>query len=186
MMPKSTPKLFQSDPKTGRASLLLKKGLYPMDAIYGASYVFIDSAYVLLDKDDDGNVLVHLQYKEGADQNLDDLAGTFANEALAQVLRGRLMREHKSRLEAILTQALSGGLGIGGVDSLGLDMLDDADDDLDFLDDPLGIAVPWEEKFKKSASEERPDTRDDGADQPQANAPDSGGFQPVKPEGPSE
>jgi hypothetical protein len=25
------------------------------------------------------------------------------------------------------------------------------DDDLDFLDDPLGIAVPWEEKFSKEA-----------------------------------
>ena len=185
-MTKSLPELFTADNDQGRASLLLKKGLYPMDAIYGAAYVFIDQAYVLLDKDEDGNVLVHLQYKEGTAPNLDELAGTFANEALAQVLRGRLMREHKSRLEAILTQALSGGLGIGGVDDLGLDILDDSDDDLDFLDDPLGIAVPWEEKFKKSASEERPDTRDDGTDSPQANAGDSGGFQPVKPEGPSE
>ncbi len=184
----STPEIFVVDAEKGRLSLRLKKGLYPMDAIYGAAYVLIDRSYLLLDKDDDGNVLVHIQAKAGKtdEQDLNTLAGDFANEALSQVLRSRVMREHKTRIESIISQAVAGGLGISAGDDLGLDVLDGDEDDLDFLDDPLGIAVPWEEKFKRSASEERPDTRDDGTDSPQPTPADSGGFQPVKPEGPSE
>jgi His-Xaa-Ser system protein HxsD len=184
----ATPEIFALNSKTGEVTLKLAKGLYPMDAVYGAAYVLIDQAYVLLDKDGDGNVLVHVSSKEGkqAEKDLQKLAGTFANEALSQVLRAKLMKAHKGRLEAIVTQAVAGSVGIGSSADFSLDVLDDDDDDLDFLDDPLGIAVPWEEKFKGAASEERPDTRDGAGTQKQPGPPDSGGFQPVKPEGPSD
>ena len=190
MAKKSAPEIFALSAETGALTVKLRKGLYPMDAVYGAAYVLIDRAYVLLDKDDKGNVLVHVQAKQGKrdEKDLRALAGDFANECLSQVLRGRIMKEHKNRIETIVAQAVAGGLGLGGGggggDDLGLDALDDDDDALDFLDDPLGIAVPWEEKYKKSAAEQRPETR---ADRPEgaAGPADSGGFQPVKPEGPS-
>jgi His-Xaa-Ser system protein HxsD len=184
----ATPEIFALDSKTGQITLKLTKGLYPMDAVYGAAYVLIDQAYVLLDKDSDGNVLVHVSAKEEkqAEKDLKKLAGTFANEALSQVLRAKVMKIHKNRLEAIVAQAVAGSVGITGGTDFSLDVLDDEDDDLDFLDDPLGIAVPWEEKFKGAASEERPDTRDGAGTQKQAGPPDSGGHQPVKPEGPAD
>ena len=158
----ATPEIFALNAETGQITLKLAKGLYPMDAVYGAAYVLIDQAYVLLDKDSDGNVLVHVSSKEEkkAEKDLEKLAGTFANEALSQVLRAKIMKAHKNRLEAIVSQAVAGSVGITGGTDFSLDVLDDEDDDLDFLDDPLGIAVPWEEKFKGAASEERPDTRE--------------------------
>ena len=52
--------------------------------------------------------------------------------------------KNKAELEAIVTQAITGASG-----ALLPGLMDD--DDLDFLDDPLGIAVPWEEKFSKEA-----------------------------------
>ena len=53
----------------------------------------------------------------------------------------------------------------------------DDDDDLDFLDDPLGIAVPWEEKFSKEAraKEAEKTATEEGV----AGPGDSGGFQPT-------
>jgi len=180
-----TSEVFHLDPDEGVLTLKLRRGLYPMDVIYGAAYVLIDRAYVVLDKDAGNNVLVHVRCKQGRrdERDLHKLAGDFANEALSQALRARINREHKSRMEAVVSQAVAGSLGIGGGgDELSLDALDAGDDDLDFLDDPLGIAVPWEEKFKKSANKERPDTRRDEDAEPGPG--DSGGYRPVKPEGP--
>ena len=37
-----------------------------------------------------------------------------------------------------------------------LEVLQSDDEDLDFLDDPLGIAVPWEEKFDKGEKSDTP------------------------------
>jgi len=183
------PEVLKHDKKKGQITLKLRKGLYPLDAVFGAAYVMIDRAYVFLDKDDDGNVLVYIHAKpDETGLDLESLAGEFANEALGQVLRGRIMKEHKNRLELIVSQAVAGAVGISGMDDLGLDDLGlddlDGDDDLDFLDDPLGIAVPWEEKYKKSANEQRPDVvrgeqQEAAAEEAQAGPGDSGGFNPV-------
>jgi len=197
LVTKQTPEILSLDKEGGVMTLMLKKGLYPLEAAYGAAYVLIDRAYVLLDKSEDGSILVHVRAKKGKEdeQDLEALAGDFANEALSQVLRSRIARQHKDRLEAIVGQAVRGALGVSGPaddDDLGLDDLDD-DGFLDFLEDPLGIAVPWEEKFKKSteesaaageAKDDKGDTEDKAGDS-EAGPGDSGGFQPVKPEGPA-
>jgi His-Xaa-Ser system protein HxsD len=188
LVTKQTPEILSLDKEGGVMTLILKKGLYQLEAIFGAAYVLIDRAYILLDKSEDGSVLVHVRAKKGTDaeQDLEALAGDFANEALSQVLRSRIARQHKDRLEAIVGQAVRGALGVSGAadeDDLGLDDLDD-DGFLDFLEDPLGIAVPWEEKFKKS-TEDGEASDDKEADKAEPGPGDSGGFQPVKPEGPS-
>ena len=137
--------LFEINAKTGTATIRLEKSLYPLDVVYGAAYVMIDRAYVLLDKDPDGRVLVQIQMRDQATgDSLVALAGEFSNELLTQAYRRKLTMQHKAELEAIVTQAISGATG-----SLLPGVIDD--DDLDFLDDPLGIAVPWEEKFSKEA-----------------------------------
>ena len=195
---KAQPEIFSLDADGGVMTLRLRKGLYPLDAVYGAAYILIDRAYIVLDKNGTGDILVHVRQRADEDgAELEALAGEFANEALNQVLRAKVAKAHRSRLESIISQAMSGALGLAGSDDdLGLDDLDDEDDALDFLDDPLGIAVPWEEKFKKSANQERPDTRGDGddpgsrvargdGDGDEAGPGESGGFRPVKPEGPS-
>lgn len=147
------------DAERGVALLALDKGLYPVEVVYGAAYVLIDRAYVLLDRDESGRTLVRIERKpddregrEGrkgggpdVERELRELAGELSNELLSQALRRKITKQNQSILEAIVTQAMAGATGaaLGG--------LSDADDDLDFLDDPLGIAVPWEEKFSKEA-----------------------------------
>ena len=141
----STPKVLQVDDASRTATLRLEKSLYPLDVVYGAAYVLIDRAYVRLDKDAKGRVLVEIQCKEEASASLlEALAGEFSNELLTQALRRKLTMKNKAELEAIVTQAIAGASG-----ALLPGLMDD--DDLDFLDDPLGIAVPWEEKFSKEA-----------------------------------
>jgi len=162
------------DAERGLATLTLDRHIYPLDVVYGAAYVFIDRAYVLLDRDAQGRIVMQVSPKDGGDGDaLRALAGDVANELLAQALRRKVMRHNRAIVEAIVTQALAGATG-----ALAAPPLDDEDDDLDFLDDPLGIAVPWEEKFGKKArtrAEAEPSTPD------AAGPGDAGGFQPVPP-----
>ncbi|MCB9729150.1 MAG: His-Xaa-Ser system protein HxsD [Deltaproteobacteria bacterium] len=159
--------------KDGKLVLSLDKGLYPLEVIYGAAYIFIDRAYVLLGKVDD-TITVEIAVKDDADEaGLRALAGEFGNELLSQALRRRITKENQNILETIVSQALAGATG-AMVPSAFED--DEDDDDLDFLDDPLGIAVPWEERFKKRGSapaQPGPDTERD------AGPGDSGGFKPT-------
>lgn len=162
----------------GKLVLTLDKGLYPLDVIYGAAYIFIDRAYVLLGRSGDAITVEMAAKDEASDDELRALAGEFGNELLSQALRKRITRDNQQILETIVSQALAGATG-AMVPSAFAD--DEEDDDLDFLDDPLGIAVPWEERFKKKGSapaKAGPDT-----EKAEAGPGDSGGHNPA---GPSE
>lgn len=123
----------------------LDEALYPKDAIYGAAYVFIDRCYVRLDRPAPGRISVRLKPKASVDTPLADLAGEFENELLGQAWRRLLVEENRRLVETVTTQALAGAAGPPGLDEL-LEM--DVDDQAAF-DDPLGIAMSWEEKYKK-------------------------------------
>ena len=139
------------DSKKHEVRWTISLATYPMDAIYGASYVFIDRCYVYLDKKAK-DVEVVLRGKEPLDkESLEALAGQFSNELLHQVLRARLAKRTGKVREMIVGRALFSAEG----EQEGYGFDDDFDDlgdegDLgadDYLDDPLGIAVPWEEKY---------------------------------------
>lgn len=143
------------DPATGTLTLSLEAGLYPVDVLYAAAYVFIDRAYVRLDRDGTdgkgGRFLVHLRGKAAlTEAQLRAMAGEFGNELLSQALRRKIVKQNARIIEEITTQAIAGAAG----GTLPTDFLTAGDDDgMDFLDDPLGIAVPWEEKFKKKKAD---------------------------------
>ncbi|NUN13519.1 MAG: His-Xaa-Ser system protein HxsD [Myxococcales bacterium] len=162
------------DVEQGVAVLSLDKGLYPLDVVYGAAYVLIDRAYVLLDRAPDGRFLIRLQVKEGPldTKTLTALAGEMQNELLSQALRRKITKANKQLLETIVTRAIGGATG-----ALTPGVFPE-EDDLDFLDDPLGIAVPWEERFSKDAKKDKPT---DAETTPELAGPgDSGGFSPTK------
>lgn len=123
----------------------LDEALYPKDAIYGAAYVFIDRCYVRLDRPAPGRISVRLKPKASVETPLADLAGELENELLGQAWRRLLVEENRRLVETVTTQALAGAAGPPGLDEL-LEM--DVDDQAAF-DDPLGIAMSWEEKYKK-------------------------------------
>jgi His-Xaa-Ser system protein HxsD len=129
----------------------LDEGLYPKDAIYGAAYVFIDRCYVHLDRPSAGRISVQLRAKADTAETSEALAGEFENELLGQAWRRMLVEDNRRIVETVTTQALAGAAGPPGLDEL-LDM--DADENAAF-EDPLGIAVSWEDKYKKKGGGEQ-------------------------------
>jgi His-Xaa-Ser system protein HxsD len=179
--------------------------LYPIEAVMGTAYVFVDRCYVFLDKPAEGKVQIQLTGKPGlADAELRAIAAEFQNELLSQALRFELGKRHERVRELLMARALFGAapkLDAEGdrADGLGPDELDDLqgtmgeapagegagdpqagggprrwraagqaggegggpqdplpDDGDDYLDDPLGIAVSWEEKYAKSGESAAP------------------------------
>lgn len=124
------------------------EGLYPKDAIYGAAYIFIDRCYMHLDRAAANRIRVSFRSKSGP-ANSEAIAGEFQNELLGQAWRRQLVDENRALIESITTRALAGAAGPPGLDDL-LDM--DIGEESAF-DDPLGIAMSWEEKYKKKKVE---------------------------------
>lgn len=140
------------DAQTSTLTLSLDIDLYPQDVLYAAAYVFLDRAYVLLDQAGQ-RFLVHLRGKQVLDEvTLRAMAGEFENELLAQALRLKVVKANQKIIEAITSLAIvgaAGGLVSDAADGTELNALQTAaDDGMDFLDDPLGIATPWENKKK--------------------------------------
>jgi His-Xaa-Ser system protein HxsD len=131
-------------------TLRVDASIYPLDALYGAAYVFIDRCFVLLDEPDAGKWRVVLSTKKGGanESALRDLVGEFLNELLSCAWRANIAKESRATIEAVTAQALSGARGAPSLDELQkFDFSDDA------FDDPLGIAMSWEEKYKKKKAE---------------------------------
>ncbi len=140
------------DAVTSTLTLSLDVGLYPRGVLYAAAYVFLDRAYVLLDRDGT-RFLVHLRGKQALDEaTLRAMAGEFENELLAQALRLKVSKANQRIIEDITSLAIAGAVGTGSrsgdaaADDLLIDMQDPAEDG--FLDDPLGLATPWEARKK--------------------------------------
>ncbi len=139
---------IQVDASRNSVTVAVNPSVYSLDIVYGASFVYIDRAFVLLDRGDEDHVAVCLTAREASDEGqLLALGGEFANELLTQALRETIAKKTQKVRELIINRALYSTLDSGGAGDVGLD----EDDDLEFLDDPLGIAVPWEEKYEGEA-----------------------------------
>jgi His-Xaa-Ser system protein HxsD len=135
----------------------LDESLYPLDAIYGAAYIFIDRCFVLLDKPAAGRVRATLALKNAAAgagvdtaAALRALVGEFANELVSCAWRHQITRENRALIESVTAQAVAGAMGPPSLDELAkFDFTGEA------LEDPLGIAMSWEEKYKKKQEEKK-------------------------------
>lgn len=129
----------------GALAIEFDEGLYPKDAIYGAAYTFIDRCYMHLDRPSDGKVRVTFRAKSGEALDTAALAGQFENELLGQAWRRSIVEENRAYIESITTRAIAGAAGAPGLDEL----LDTDIGEESAFDDPLGIAMSWEDKYKK-------------------------------------
>jgi His-Xaa-Ser system protein HxsD len=141
------------------AAIELDEDLYSKDAIYGAAYVFLERCYLFLERAGDGRVRVRLRGRaEGSTgEQARVLAGELGNEALAQAWRRRIAVDRRAIIETIAARALAGAAGPPGLDDL---LAMDIGDETAF-EDPLGIAMSWEEKYAKkkpdrAGAEEKP------------------------------
>lgn len=137
-----------------RVDVVVDVSVYPVEAVMASAYVFIDRCYVFLDKLDDGRIQVALTAKDGtSEEELRAVAGELQNELLAQALRRHVAARHERVRETIIARALFGAAPVLAPDPPGIDAKFIPGEDDDYLEDPLGIAVPWEEKYGKSAAE---------------------------------
>lgn len=136
----------------GTARLEVDAQLYPLDALYGASYVFIDRCYVFLERAGD-KVAVTLSPKKGeaTEESLRALAGEFGNELLSCAWRHQITEANKAQIAAVTNQAMAGAMGPPSLEELANFDFTDAP-----LEDPLGIAQSWEEKYKKKEKVKAP------------------------------
>lgn len=127
--------------------LQIREDIYPLDAIYGASYLFIDRCFVFLDRPEDQVVSVRLRSKDLQKQNseeastdlLESLVGEFANELLNQVLRFRITESTAKIREYYMARAFVSVPAQTSLDALLAEL--DAEE---LEDDELEISVPWE------------------------------------------
>lgn len=142
----------QADVQANAVTLRVDASLYPVSALYAAAYIFIDRCFVLLDKPDAGHFKVTLSWKRDAPGEgvLRSLVGEFANELLSCAWRAKIAEESRAVIESTTAQALSGAMGAPSLDNL--EKFDFSDEP---FEDPLGIAMSWEEKYgKKKKGEE--------------------------------
>lgn len=133
----------------------LDEDLYPLDAVYGAAYLFLDRCYIFFSRPAEQKVRVRLRTQKAAsEEELEVLAGGFANELLNQVLRIRIGRSNAALREQVLARAFAPA----GTDSTIAQLLAELDaEELD--EEPLEIAVPWE---TRSEERKKPSGASDG------------------------
>jgi His-Xaa-Ser system protein HxsD len=138
----------------GAVRMELDESLFPRDALYGAAYAFIDRCYVHLDRGA-GKLAVELRVKAGSASSdvLEGMAGELQNELLGLAWRHQIIEQSRSLIDSVTTRAL-GGAGAPALDA-GAGSLDDllAGGDATF-EDPLGIAMSWEQKYAKKGDAE--------------------------------
>jgi His-Xaa-Ser system protein HxsD len=123
--------------------------VYPLEAIYGGAYLFVDRCYVFLSRPQAQVVTVRLTSRGPATPgDLDALAGEFLNEILSQATRLRLSQATARIREYYTAAALRAAASAPSVDDLLAEL--DAEE---LEDDPLEISVPWEEKHGKKDNE---------------------------------
>ena len=130
--------------KENKVIVSINTKLYPIEAIYGAAYVFIDKAYVFLDGNPEKEVLVQLKGKKDLTvKDIKKLASEFLNELLSSSLRSQISKNNSKIREYIVGAALIGASGEISEEKT------ESIEKKEWEEDPLGIAVPWEEKYKK-------------------------------------
>lgn len=141
-----------------RVALRVDETLYPLDAIYGAAYLFVDRCWLFLSRADDKLVEVRLKPKEETSPDaLAALAGEFANELLNQVLRVRVGDSTRKIREYYMARAFFSTSTQSSIDQLLAEL-----DEEDLAEDDLEISVPWDAPAEPAA--DQPAREDAGGD----------------------
>jgi His-Xaa-Ser system protein HxsD len=110
--------------------------VYPLEAIIGASYMFIDRAYIFLDSHRVNKIEVNFKAKaKMAGKQLEIIKDEFFNELLHNTARIMTAKRNKKVREFIVGRAL-----FSAVENAG------EEETINDTEDPLGIATPWREE----------------------------------------
>lgn len=117
--------------KKNSIKINLDSKIYPLEAIIGAGYAFIDRAFTFLDSEKKNKISVTLKSKSQA-KKTDKLRDEFMNELLFNMERINAAKRNKKIREFIVGRALFSAVDF--TDSVTMSS----------EDDPLGITVPLE------------------------------------------
>jgi len=125
-------------------NLSLDTTIYPLEAILNASFLFLDRFYIFLKRGKHKHILkVSLTLKRTLPKKkYIGLSNEFFNAILQSSLRYFVSKRNKKIRDYIVNRALYSALPLS-------DSFDSQGEGLDYRKDPLGIAVPWEEKYGK-------------------------------------
>jgi His-Xaa-Ser system protein HxsD len=136
--------------------------VYPLEVVFSAAYVFLDKAYISVDRDNKNNILVEIKPKNDL-----DITDSFFNELIDYIEYKNNNDRNKDIKRAILQKALIIAADAPNLtahtheerpeefsesEEIRLPWEDNdgkPEEENDFVDDPLGIAVPWEDKYGK-------------------------------------
>jgi His-Xaa-Ser system protein HxsD len=128
------------------------QSVYPLDAVYGACYLFLEKCFIYLSRSKPDVVDVRLTPRGPATPpELDALAGEFANEILSQATRLRLSQATARIREYYTAAALRAAASAPSIDELLAELESE-----ELGEDPLEIMVPWEEKHGAKENETEP------------------------------
>ena len=114
---------------------------YPLEALCGAAYVFLDRAYIFLDSKTKGIIEVSLKGKKQlVKEQLEKIKGEFLNELFNYTIRIKMTKSNQKIREFIIGQALVSAVGNNNIIQK---------NEMEYEDDPLGILMPWEDKYQK-------------------------------------
>ncbi|MDI7267786.1 MAG: hypothetical protein QME96_07320 [Myxococcota bacterium] len=133
------------DTKSNTVAVVLDECVFPRPVGLAAAYRFLDRCYVLLESRPRQRLHVRLKGKEPLSQAaLRGLAVEFGNELPHQLVRHEVSERTEQLRAVIVGRAL---LSADAALALSTDGPETPAETLDYQADPLGIAVPWKEKF---------------------------------------
>lgn len=134
--------------KENYAEIVIDSKIYSLDTVYAATYAFLDKAYIILDGDPKGEIIIKLKGKKDLNKKeLEAVAGEFFNELINSGLRLQIAESNKKTKEYIMSAALIGA-SAEVQDRIRKNNENDSEKD-SHDDDPLGIASSWEDKYGK-------------------------------------
>lgn len=116
----------------GAVAVEVADSVYPLAAVHGAALVFLPRAWVRLEARDATTRIVLRPKLAVGDGELHALGGELLNELLHQALRLDVGARTEKLRELVIGKAVIAA---------------EAEQEVAFADDPLGIAKPWEQRF---------------------------------------
>lgn len=131
--------------------LSLNPKIYPLDIIYSAAYVLMDKIFVVIDGDPKEEIIVELRPKDKK-KDLEELGRDFNNELLNYAVYKIQSEKSKEIKDTIVKRALLTNekcVEEQDFEESIEEKPEEIDEEESYIDDPLGIAKPWEETHKE-------------------------------------
>ncbi|NMB75139.1 MAG: hypothetical protein GYA21_08415 [Myxococcales bacterium] len=140
----------KSGQPSGRFEVLVDEKLYPREVSLAAAYRFLDRFYVRAERVPPERLRFTFKPRPSATEMAPDgIEDSFHDELLQQLMRHQVAEATAGIREVLVRTALQAAEG----NPTALDGNAGGSDTAGYLDDPLGIAVPWEEKYGTAQAE---------------------------------